>query len=173
MRRRRQARPQPKLHRQGPLWAQVHGLLLQRWSPQQIAGHLRKCHPHTPPQRVSHESIYNAIYAQPRGELRKELIGCLRMARATRWPRSRGTDRRREVADLLFERQRLVDFRIGIDVEQRRVAVFQVEADGLRLAEARREIDPRIALPRGLRLDRPRPLPQMRQDSAWPVRRNV
>ena len=101
VRRRHQARPQPKLHRQGTLWPQVSTLLHLRWSPQQIAGHLRKSHPDCPAQRVSHETIYNAIYAQPRGELRKELIACLRMARATRWPRSRGTDRRREVDDLL------------------------------------------------------------------------
>ena len=50
---------------------------------------------------VSHETIYNVIYAQPRGELRRELVACLRMARATRWPRSRGVDRRGQMADLL------------------------------------------------------------------------
>ena len=41
------------------------------------------------------------IYAQPRGELRKELIACLRMARAKRWPRSKGEDRRGHMANLL------------------------------------------------------------------------
>ena len=51
--------------------------------------------------RVSHETIYNGIYAQPRGELKRELIACLRMARAKRWPRSRGEDRRGQISDLL------------------------------------------------------------------------
>lgn len=41
------------------------------------------------------------IYAQPRGELRKELVACLRMARAKRWPRSEGEDRRGHMADML------------------------------------------------------------------------
>ena len=47
------------------------------------------------------QTIYNVIYAQPRGELKRELIACLRMARAKRWPRSRGEDRRGQMADLL------------------------------------------------------------------------
>ena len=50
---------------------------------------------------MSHETIYNVIYAQPRGELKRELIACLRMSRATRWPRSKGQDRRGQIAELL------------------------------------------------------------------------
>jgi IS30 family transposase len=76
-------------------------LLRQRWSPQQIAAHLAKLHPSEAAKRASHETIYNVIYAQPRGELRKELIACLRMARAKRWPRSKGADRRGQMADSL------------------------------------------------------------------------
>ena len=72
-----------------------------RWSPQQIAAHLAKLHPHESALRVSHETIYNVIYAQPRGELKRELVACLRMARVKRWPRSRGEDRRGQMADLL------------------------------------------------------------------------
>ena len=101
VRRRRQARPARRLARNGPLFAQVCELLRQRWSPAQIAGHLASMHADSPLLRASHETIYNAIYAQPRGDLRRELVACLRMARATRWPRSRGADRRAEVADLL------------------------------------------------------------------------
>ena len=41
------------------------------------------------------------IYAQPRGVLRKELIACLRMTRTKRWPRSKGEDRRGQMANLL------------------------------------------------------------------------
>ena len=41
------------------------------WSPEQIAGRLKQMHPDEPSERVSHETIYAYIYAQPRGELRK------------------------------------------------------------------------------------------------------
>ena len=100
-RRRIHSRPRPKLHRQGALFQQVCQHLRQHWSPQQIDGHLKKLHPHDRRLRVSHESIYTCIYAQPRGELKKELVSCLRMAHAKRWPRSKGQDRRGEISDLL------------------------------------------------------------------------
>ena len=100
-RRRRYSRPAPKLAPESGLFKTVCGLLRRRWSPQQIAGHLSTVHGKDQSQRVSHETIYTCIYAQPKGELRRELIACLRMARAKRWPRSRGTDRRGEIADLL------------------------------------------------------------------------
>jgi len=101
VRRRRHARPAPKLVAGNPLFESITELLRQRWSPQQIAAHLAKLHPSDAAQRASHETIYNVIYAQPRGELRKELIACLRMARAKRWPRSKGEDRRGQMANLL------------------------------------------------------------------------
>ena len=100
-RRRRQGRPAPKLAPASVLFQPVVGLLRLRWSPRQIAAHLTKLHPCESAQRVSHETIYNVIYAMPRGELRRELIACLRMARAKRWPRSRGQDRRGQITDLL------------------------------------------------------------------------
>jgi IS30 family transposase len=100
-RKRRHGRAAPKLVLGNALFETVTALLRQRWSPQQIAAHLATLHPHEAALRVSHETIYTVIYAQPRGELRKELVACLRMARAKRWPRSRGTDRRGEIADLL------------------------------------------------------------------------
>lgn len=100
-RRRRYSRPQPKLAPESTLFEQVCRLLRRLWSPEQIAGHLATVHGTDQSQRVSHETIYTCIYAQPKGELRRELIACLRMARAKRWPRSRGTDRRGEIADLL------------------------------------------------------------------------
>ena len=99
--RRIHSRPQPKLLRSGVLFKQVCEYLRQHWSPQQIAGQLKKLHPHDRRQRVSHESIYTCIYAQPRGELKKELVACLRMAHAKRWPRSKGEDRRGEITDLV------------------------------------------------------------------------
>lgn len=100
-RRRIFSRPQPKLHRSGSLFKQVCDYLHLHWSPQQIAGHLKKLHPNDRCQQVSHESIYTCIYAQPRGELKKALVSCLRLAHAKRWPRSKGTDRRGQLQDLL------------------------------------------------------------------------
>ncbi len=52
------ARPQPKLHRDGPLFKIVGDYLRQHWSPQQIAGQLKKLHPDNKRKQVSHESIY-------------------------------------------------------------------------------------------------------------------
>jgi hypothetical protein len=49
---------------------------------------------------VSHETIYNAIYLHPRGELKRELIACLRHHNQVRKPRSRGTDRRGQIQDM-------------------------------------------------------------------------
>jgi IS30 family transposase len=46
------------------------------------------------PVRISHETIYTAIYAMPRGELRTEVIGLLRKSHKSRRPRARGEDRR-------------------------------------------------------------------------------
>ena len=50
---------------------------------------------------MSHETIYTAIYAQPRGELRRQLIACLRRGHSTRMPRTRGVDRRGQIPDML------------------------------------------------------------------------
>lgn len=100
-RRRRNARPKPKLHRDGELFGSVHAYLLQWWSPQQIACELRRLHPQNNRLHVSHETIYTCIYAQPRGELKKELLACLRMGRATRRPRSGGQDRREDASEML------------------------------------------------------------------------
>jgi transposase, IS30 family len=101
VRRRRHGRPAPKLVLGNSLFESITELLRLRWSPQQIAAHLAKLHPSDSTRRASHETIYNVIYAQPRGELRKELVACLRMARAKRWPRSKGEDRRGHMADML------------------------------------------------------------------------
>ena len=65
----------------------VQAELQRGWSPEQIAGRLKQMHPEEPSERVSHETIYAYIYAQPRGELRKLLIGALRQAHKKRLPR--------------------------------------------------------------------------------------
>jgi IS30 family transposase len=69
------------------LAAEVSAQLAGWWSPQQIASRLRIAHPHDPMMRVSHETIYQSLYVQGRGELRRELARCLRSGRAARRPR--------------------------------------------------------------------------------------
>lgn len=98
---RRAARPVRKLHPQSVLWAQVRHLLEQKWSPQQIAATLQREHPGQPAMQVSHETIYTAIYAAPRGALRRELVALLRQGRGARRPHSRGADRRGALQDIV------------------------------------------------------------------------
>jgi transposase, IS30 family len=74
------------------LWAEVQDRLRERWSPEQISERLRRDHPDSPDWWVSHEAIYQAIFVQPKGELRKELAACLRSGRATRRPHGRVTN---------------------------------------------------------------------------------
>lgn len=83
------------------LFGVVHHFLSERWSPSQIAGTLKHMWPDAPQRTVSHETIYNCIYAMPRGELRKDLIACLRRAQGKRMPRSRGEDRRGQLPEVL------------------------------------------------------------------------
>jgi IS30 family transposase len=59
-------------------------------------------HPDDSAWHVSHESIYNAIYAYPRGELRRQLIALLRQGKSTRRPRSAGADRRGLIPENVF-----------------------------------------------------------------------
>ncbi|MFN0116597.1 MAG: IS30 family transposase [Paracoccaceae bacterium] len=94
-----------KLVAGSPLFDHVAGQLRAGWSPLQIAGRLRRMDPDdrpgtaspgtASPGTVCHETIYTALYALPRGELRRELLSALRQGRQNRRPRSRGADRRR------------------------------------------------------------------------------
>jgi len=67
----------------------------RRWSPRQISCWLAKNHADDPELQVSHETIYQSLYVQGRGELRQELPRALRTGRATRQPRARAQHRRR------------------------------------------------------------------------------
>lgn len=100
-RRRRQSRPQSKLHTDSVLFGVVKHFLQQRWSPEQIALAQAALYPKGHEYRVSHETIYNCIYAQPVGALKRDLIACLRQAKNKRVPRSKGQDRRGQIPDRL------------------------------------------------------------------------
>lgn len=71
-----------KPHRKDRAWVQA-------WSPEQIANRLRVDFPEDESMRISHEAIYQALYIQGRGALKRELILCLRTGRALRAPRAR------------------------------------------------------------------------------------
>ena len=63
------------------------------WSPEQIAHRLQVDFPDDQSMRISHEAIYQALYVQGRGALRRELTACLRTGRALRVPRARSRAR--------------------------------------------------------------------------------
>ena len=63
------------------------------WSPEQISRRLRVDFPHDESMRISHEAIYQALYIQGRGALKRELVACLRTGRALRVPRARTRQR--------------------------------------------------------------------------------
>ena len=63
------------------------------WSPEQIAHRLPIDFPEDESMRISHEAIYQALYVQSRGALKRELVACLRTGRALRVPRARARAR--------------------------------------------------------------------------------
>jgi IS30 family transposase len=94
-------RRSPKLAVEGVLFGVVEHFLREGWSPGQIAGAMKMMWPDSPERRVCTETIYTCLYALPRGALRQELIAGLRKAHSARLPRSRGTDRRGQLPDML------------------------------------------------------------------------
>ncbi len=74
------------VHRQSRRWSSA-------WSPEQISQRLKVDFPEDPTMRISHEAIYQALYIQGRGALKRELSACLRSGRALRLPRERARNR--------------------------------------------------------------------------------
>ncbi len=72
--------------RQDRRWAKA-------WSPEQISNRIRIDFPDDESMRISHEAIYQALYIQGRGALKRELVACLRTGRALRVPRARTRSR--------------------------------------------------------------------------------
>lgn len=82
--RRCDARPAPKLVSGRWLRFMTLTMLSWRWSPQQASATLKQMNPDNASQRVSHETIYQSLYAHPGGELRRLLSACLRQQRSKR-----------------------------------------------------------------------------------------
>jgi transposase, IS30 family len=100
-------RPKPaKLAQLPALRAWVQDRLAEDWSPEQIAGRLVEAFPDDERMRISHEAIYQALYVQGRGALRRELATCLRTGRALRKPRRRVDGRRERIRDKILISER-------------------------------------------------------------------
>lgn len=86
-----------KPHRQDRRWATV-------WSPEQISHWLRIDFPDDESMRISHEAIYQSLFTEGRGALRRELVACLRTGRALRQPRARSQNKPQGhvTADVVF-----------------------------------------------------------------------
>jgi IS30 family transposase len=103
---RKAKRPKPrKLAMRPALAAQVIEWLEELWSPEEIARRLPVDYPHDPMMRVSHETIYQSVFVQGRGELRRELHRCLRSGRAARRPQHR-VERRGSIPDKVMISER-------------------------------------------------------------------
>jgi IS30 family transposase len=85
---------------------QVQTRLQDKHSPEQIARRLKAEFPTRPEMWVSHETIYQSLYVQGRGALRRELATCLRTGRALRKPRARADARRKRIKDMVMISER-------------------------------------------------------------------
>jgi IS30 family transposase len=88
------------------LRAWVQDKLEERWSPEQISVMLEREFPDDPGMRVSHEAIYQSIYVQGRGALRRELAVSLRTGRALRKPRRKEGERRGRIPGMVMISER-------------------------------------------------------------------
>jgi IS30 family transposase len=84
----------------------VQDKLEERWSPEQISVMLAREFAGDAGMRVSHETIYQSLYVQGRGALRRELAACLRTGRALRRPRRKEGERRGRIKDMVMISER-------------------------------------------------------------------
>ena len=87
----------------------IHEKLRLYWSPNQISNKLKEIFGMDKENNVSKETIYTYIYVFCKGELKKELISCLRFHKKSRLPRSRGKDRRGQIPDMISISERPKD----------------------------------------------------------------
>ncbi len=105
--RHRAQRPKPaKLATDLRLQAVVEEKLELWWSPRQISRWLVEAYPGDEEMRVSHETIYQSLFIQGKGALRKELWRCLRTGRATRRPQGRPASTKGQIRDMVMISER-------------------------------------------------------------------
>lgn len=98
----RASRPKPaKLHTNQVLRAKVEADLRKKYSPEQISGRLRRQFPDELEMQVSPETIYQSLYVQSRGALKRDLTACLRTGRAVRRPCRKAGQRKNRVPDMI------------------------------------------------------------------------
>ncbi|ROO62039.1 IS30 family transposase [Micromonospora sp. Llam0] len=103
-------RPKPrKLESSQRLHDAVNDGFAEKWSPRQIGERLRVDHPDDPEMWVSHETIYECLYLQARGELRTQLKLALRRGRTQRVNRSRPAVARGSIKDMVNISERPVE----------------------------------------------------------------
>jgi transposase, IS30 family len=103
----RAARPKTaKLAGNDRLRGWVQARLAERWSPEQVSAMLEAEFPGDREMRVSHETIYQSIYVQGRGALRRELAASLRTGRALRRPRRKEGERRGRIKGMVLISER-------------------------------------------------------------------
>ena len=105
----RARRPKPcKLASRPRLRQTVARKLRLHWSPEQIAGWLKRTHPGKESDQVSHETIYRSLFVQARGVLKKELLLHLRSQRRMRrpGPKKWQGDTRGQIKDIVSIRER-------------------------------------------------------------------
>jgi IS30 family transposase len=102
---RRARRPKTAKLVRGPLLDKVTEWLQEWWSPEEIARRLQMEFPDDPMMWVSHETIYQSLFVQGRGELRRELSRCLRTGRAQRRLRGR-LERRGQIPEMVMISER-------------------------------------------------------------------
>jgi IS30 family transposase len=97
-----------KLANNARLRQAVASKLRSNWSPEQVAGWLKRAHPGDESYHVSHETIYRSLFVQARGVLKKELLGYLRSRRTIRRSKQAGLngDGRGQIKDIVSIRQR-------------------------------------------------------------------
>ena len=106
---RRRSGRKPRLAPDGPLFAEITRLLGLGWSPEQISGRRKRIEngmEQPSGLRVSHEAVYTALYALPRGELRRELLSYLRQAKPMRGRKPKGSERRGKLVGMTNIKER-------------------------------------------------------------------
>ncbi len=105
--RHRACRPKPtKLGFNHQLRTVVEEKLELWWSPRQISDWLTDTYPDSQEMQVSHETIYQSLFIQGKGALRKELWRCLRSGRATRRPQGRPASTKGQIRDMVMISER-------------------------------------------------------------------